>query len=340
MRMEHAFEQPDFADDPQSQTGHVDPDEPTLVRGRIAVVEDGEATRHFLVQALRAQGYAVKGIEDGGSALPLLRLHLPDIILLDVTLPGLSGFDVCRQIRADPFLRRATVILLTGRAGGSDRAEGWHAGADDYMVKPCDFPELLARVDAHMRHREAPQRQWRNPITRLPAAAALEADLAARLAHGEPFALCYADITYFKSYNNRYGYVAGDGLLVVLADLLREIAAENEGTAGHLGSDDFVIVTAPEHCTAAAQALGQRFSEIAPMLYHGVDRARGWVPEADHDGAAQRMPLVQLAIATLACQPGDIALDTTGQVPGGIISPLWDRLRAATHPLHGMDQTG
>jgi DNA-binding response OmpR family regulator len=78
-----------------------DDGEATQLRGRVAVVEDGEATRHFLVQSLRAHGYHVKGIEDGASALPLLRLHQPAVILLDVSLPGLDGFAVCRQIRHD-----------------------------------------------------------------------------------------------------------------------------------------------------------------------------------------------------------------------------------------------
>ncbi len=336
--MEHDDER--AGDDLLPQAGQDDPDEPTFARGRVAVVEDGEATRHFLVQALRGQGYAVKGIEDGASALPLLRLHLPEIILLDVTLPGLSGFDVCRQIRGDPLLRQATVIMLTGRAGGQDRAEGWRAGADDYLIKPCDIPELLTRVAAHLRHREAPQRQWRHPVTRLPAPAALEADLRARVLRDESFAACYADILYFKSYNNRYGYLAGDALLALTADLLREIAGDLNALAGHLGSDDFILIASPTLIAAASQQLMQRFSALAPSLYQSVDRDRGWVPGADRMGAAQLFPLVQLALASAIYQPTDFpGVATDSQVPG-IVTWIWDELRAATHPLHGMEHTG
>jgi PleD family two-component response regulator len=337
--MEHDDERADD-DELIPQSGHDDPDEPTFACGRVAVVEDGEATRHFLVQALRGQGYAVKGIEDGASALPLLRLHLPEIILLDVTLPGLSGFDVCRQIRGDPLLRQATVILLTGRASGDDRAEGWRAGANDSLIKPCDIPELLARVAAHMRHREAPQRQWRHPVTRLPAPAALEADLRERVRRGESFAACYADILYFKSYNNRYGYLAGDGLLAMTADLLREIAGELNALAGHLGSDDFILITPAEAGTAVGPLLTERFSTFAPSLYQSMDRDRGWVPGTDHTGVARRFPLVQLALATATYQPADFALDAEGFPASGIVARLWDELRAASQPHDGMARAG
>ncbi len=368
--MEHDNEQPiSRRDDVVPLHGHDDPDEPTLPRGRVAVVEDGEATRHFLVQVLRGQGYQVKGIEDGASALPLLRLHLPEIILLDVSLPGLSGFEVCRLIRGDPLLRHATVIMLTGRAGGEDRAEGWRAGADDYLIKPCDIPELLARVAAHMRHREAPQRQWLNPITRLPAPAALEDDLLARLRRNEAFDLCYADIAYFKSYNHRYGYLAGDVLLVTMADLLREVAADIAASsphaslsptrllaerdqpagqehgnaaalAGHLGGDDFIIITPLGRALEAGTLLMQRFSVLVPSLYHGMDRERGWVPVMDQRGGAQQFPLVHLALATLSCHPSDFPLDAQGYPAANVVAQCWERLRAATHPLHGMEKTG
>ena len=226
----------------------------------------------------------MKGIEDGASAIPLLRTHQPDVILLDVQLPGLNGFEVCKLIRKDPLLRDARVILLTGRAGAQDRMAGWSAGADDYLIKPCEIPEVLARVAAHLRHREAPQQQWLNPITLLPAPARLEEELQARVQCGESFGACFADIAHFKSYNDRYGYQAGDALLAVLADLMREIVqdlntrAHDAGTpatsmAGHLGSDDFLLITPPEQVLEASALVAQRFSEVAPSLH----RPRTWL---------------------------------------------------------------
>jgi PleD family two-component response regulator len=322
------------------------PPESMPAHGRIAVVEDGEATRSFLVNRLRAEGYLVKGIEDGGSALPLLRLHQPDLILLDVTLPGMSGYEVCRQIRGDPLLREATVIMLTGHASNEDRIASWHAGADDFLIKPCEIPELLARVSAAMRHREVPERQWRNPLTQLAAPAALEDDLVGRVQRGEAFALCYADIAYFKSYNNRYGYLAGDGLLVMMADLLRELAndlgehATAAVLAGHLGSDDFCLITPPELAAATRAQLTQKFHELAPSLYQGIDRERGWVPGIDEAGDLLQFPLVHLTMATVVCQPTDFPLKADGQPESSIIAHLWQRMRAIIQPAPDLRATG
>ena len=318
----------------QSPLGPHMPTGEAPTRGRVAVVEDGEATRHFLVQSLRTQGYHVKGIEDGSSALPLLRLHHPQIILLDATLPGLSGFEVCRQIRRDALLHEATVIMLTGRASIEDRMEAWAAGADDYLTKPCEIPELLARVAAHLRHREDPGGQWLNPLTRLPALAALEEDVQARVRRNEDFTPLFIDILYFKSYNHRYGYLAGDALLVVLADLLREVMTDlNDGVAtsaphalvGHLGSDDFVLLTPPAWVERASATLCARFAALAPSLYQGMDRQRGWVPGAA-EGSADQIPLVQLSLVAHDYHPAELAPDTTD-----ILAAQWRGLRATAH---------
>ncbi len=349
--MERDFDahEPESDDEPSLSLdrGVAAPDDadPAPTRGRVAVVEDGEATRFFLVRTLRANGYDVKGIEDGPSALPLLRLHRPDVILLDVSLPGMTGFDVCRQIRQDPLVRDATVILLTGRASAEDRMAGWSAGADDYLVKPCEIPELLTRVAAHLRQRESPQQHWMNPITRLPAPAALEADLASRARRGESFAACYADIEHFKSYNDRYGFLAGDALLVVMADLLRTVAQDLSASAqaagwpatmaGHLGSDDFLLITPPEQAMTAGTLLAQRFGAIVPSLYRSVDRERGWVPGVDRDGAQHSFPLVTLTIATVVRHPADLISSPGMQVLPGIAASLWKQLRdAARQPKH------
>ena len=308
-----------------------------IVEGRIAVIEDGEATRYFLLRALRGQGYSVKGIEDGTSALPLLRAFRPDIILLDVHLPGLSGFDICKLIRQDPLLRAVTVILLTACASAEDRMAGWSAGADDYLVKPCEVPEVLARIAAHLRHREMPHQQWQHPITLLPAPARLEEELQSRIRRGESFAVCYADITHFKSYNNRYGYQAGDALLAMMADLLREIVNDLNGhtnalgtpatsLAGHLGSDDFVLITPPDQVLDASAMIAQRFSTLAPSLYRVVDRDRGWVPGVDPRGEMQNYPLVTLTVATIIKHPGEFVTVPDGAI-AHIATGIWQQLR-------------
>ncbi len=323
-----------------AQTDLRDDDGQLRTGGRVAVVEDDESTRFFLVQSLRANGYHVKGIEDGASAIPHLRVLRPDLVLLDVTLPGITGFDVCRLIRRDPLLRHTTVILLTGRAGATDRMAGWSAGADDYLIKPCEISELLARIGAHLRTRDNTRRQWLNPVTQLPAPAALQEEIIERLHRGESFAACYVDIEHFKSYNDRYGYLAGDGLLATLADILRTIVTDlnvnaqladrpQTALAGHLGSDDFLLVVAPEEVEAAAAVVVHRFSEMAPALYRAIDRDRGWVPGLNRKGGEERFPLVSLTVATIVHHPGDIDLANEDAL-AHVATDLWQQLRQST----------
>jgi|GEM_PF-1089501 len=310
----------------------------TMKRGRVAIVEDGEATRYFMTRNLRAHGYNVKGIEDGASAIALLRAFRPDIIMLDVNLPGISGFDVCTLIRRDPLLQNVAVILLTGRASAEDRLQGWHVGADDYLVKPCEMPEILSCIAAHLRSKQLPHEQWLNPISQLPAPASLEDMLQTLVQQGDSFAACYADITHFKSYNDRYGYQAGDGLLVVMADILREVVAEinarasemslpTTSFAAHLGNDDFVIITPPALAMGASALLAERFIALTPGLYHSVDRNRGWIHAMDRTGVTQQYPLVTLAVATLVKTPATISSQTS------LTETLWSELRTLAQPL-------
>ncbi len=192
---------------------------------------------------------------------------------------------------------------------------------------------MLARVAAHLRDREAPQRRWRNPVTGLLAPAALEDELRARVQRGASFGLCYADIAFFKGYNHRYGYVAGDELLMTTADLLREIAGDLNARAaaggaiaqampGHLGSDDFLLITAPGEESAIAGLLSSRFASFAPSLYRQVDRDRGWIPVIGRDGETRNIPLARLLVATACKTPEDFA----GPAPDSLVASLWQEL--------------
>lgn len=314
----------------------------SVAKGRVAVVEDGEATRYYLLQNLKARGYTVKGIEDGASAIPLMRAFRPDVVLLDVSLPGINGFDICRLIRLDEALKDAVVILLTGLASPEDRQAGWSAGADDYLIKPCEIPEVLARIAAHIRYHEVPIQLWKNPISRLPAQAAIEERMSTLLDEGKTLGFCYIDIEHFKSYNDRYGYLSGDALLATFADLIRDvtnqiqemqqrISGENWSFAGHLGSDDFVIITHPDLAQVASDTLKKRFSAQVPYVYRSIDRERGWVPGIDKNGTVVQYPFMSLATATTTHssealhKPYDQTIHEYAQL-------IWLELHHATRP--------
>ena len=116
---------------------------------RILVVDDERAVRDSLERALRLEGYEVATAEDGGAGLAVLAAGGADAVVLDILMPGTSGLDVCRRLRADGD--RTPVLMLTARAEVSDRVAGLDAGADDYLVKPFALEELLARLRALLR---------------------------------------------------------------------------------------------------------------------------------------------------------------------------------------------
>ncbi len=310
------------------------------VRGRIALIEDGESTRIFIERNLRAQGYHVKCIEDGASALPLLRIFRPDIVLLDVGLPDVSGYKVCAQIKKEPLLQQTTVIMLTGHAGEESRIAGAAAGADDYIIKPCEIPELLARVAAHIRLKNKAREQWLDPITSLPGLAGLESVVAEFIQKKNSFSVIYADIHHFKSYNDRYGYIAGDAFLAAAADIIRNaISAVAEAhqlddeqqiiVGGHVASDDFAIVTAPEFKQEIMDSITAEFTALAPSMYRTIDRDRGWIPGIEKDGSSTRFPFVTIIIKSRDVNMADFAQLEPSEIMEAV-KPIWGQLQQET----------
>ncbi len=121
---------------------------------RILLVEDDATLRETLMYHLQHQGYTVAGVGDGLSALARVHEFQPDLILLDVMLPGLDGFEVCRRLREAPETMKIPIIMLTARSSASDKVMGLEWGADDYVTKPFDLRELQARIKAHLRREE------------------------------------------------------------------------------------------------------------------------------------------------------------------------------------------
>ncbi|MDC0716378.1 response regulator transcription factor [Nannocystis bainbridge] len=122
---------------------------------RVLIVDDEEPLRASLSYALTREGYSVTTAEDGASALEQTRTRNPDLVILDLMLPGLDGMEVCRRLRA---VSDVPVVMLTARDRGQDKVDGLTVGADDYVTKPFDTPELIARVGAVLRRRASAQR--------------------------------------------------------------------------------------------------------------------------------------------------------------------------------------
>lgn len=263
----------------------------------VLVVDDDPIIARLLEIELLAAGYDVQLAAEGDTALELATAKRPELVLLDVMLPGMDGFEVARRLRSDPRTVATSIIMLTATGLSASKLEGLSAGADDYIVKPFDTPELLARVKGVLRR--AREMRAHSPLTGLPGYIRIEDEIEKRIGRKETFGALYADLDNFKAYNEHYGFDRGDSVLKRFADLLREVASDLEDPAvfvGHVGADDFVIVTTPDLAPGAADNLIARFDALAPSFYDDEDRERGYIEVENRRGDMQRYPVVSVSI--------------------------------------------
>jgi diguanylate cyclase (GGDEF)-like protein len=274
----------------------------------VLVIEDDDDTRELLEDALSAAGFRVYVESSGAAGLAWLRQRVPDIVLLDQLLPGMSGLEVCRQIRRQPGLSAVPVVMLTALSQPSDQVAGLNAGADDYVIKPFNVDGLTARLHSHLR-RSRRERQL-NPLTGLPGNLAIDGAIDDRLLAGQSFAVAWIDLDNFKAYNDRYGYYAGDQVIGATGRLLVEVAErcgelERETAfAGHIGGDDFMLVVPEAQMEHAGRLVVEGFDAMAPGFYTAEDRERGFIPAVSRTGEEQAFPLMSVSVAIVPCPPG------------------------------------
>ena len=263
----------------------------------VLVADDDEDIVRFVEVNLRLEGFEVLTAFDGEAALELAYASLPDIILLDVMMPRMDGFQVVDRLRSDPRTANTSIIMLTAKALTADKVLGITAGADDYIIKPFDPVELVARVKGTLRR--AREMRAISPLTGLPGNARIHDELLNRIASDESFALLYADLDNFKAYNDHYGFLRGDDALRAIARAIQDASLEVGGATvfvGHLGGDDFVLVApvalAETLCAAIIAACGR----VIAGLYDEEDSTRGYVELENRQGKLEQFPLLSISI--------------------------------------------
>jgi diguanylate cyclase (GGDEF)-like protein len=264
--------------------------------GRILIADDIPDLLQALKEALERAGYSVTAVGDGRAALDAIRRHPPDIAVLDLKMPIMTGFDVCRALRDDPLLENLPVVILSAAATRENKIEGLDLGADDFITKPVDVRELLARI--RMILKRTRQGLDANPLTRLPGNLAIESRINRALAENRPLAVLYVDLNQFKAYNDAYGYDAGDRVLQALARVLVDQVRPGGPTdfIGHIGGDDFIALSTPDRMEEAARRICAAFDAEVPSFYSAADRARGAISASDRQGAPREFPLLSVAI--------------------------------------------
>ena len=268
-----------------------------MTKSRILIAEDDLHIREILHVFLELSDFEVVEACDGVEALELAERSRPDVILLDVMMPRMDGFEVLKRLRASYTTRHIPIIMLTAKDAKEDTLTGFRGGANDYIVKPFDAPELLLRVNNQLRWSR--QQREANPLTGLPGNLSINEETGRRLASGTPFALLLVDVDFFKAYNDRYGYTRGDQAIQVLSRILVEAGGRHgEGNfVGHIGGDDFVLLSSPEHAEAIGQQIIDAFEAAVPGLYDPEDHARGYVEVLGRRHVVERFPLMSVTVA-------------------------------------------
>jgi diguanylate cyclase (GGDEF)-like protein len=264
---------------------------------KILVVDDDPDIARFVELNLRTHGYQTHVAADGVEALEKAFEVRPDLVLLDVTMPKMDGFEVAQRLRADQRTSNVSIIMLTARALSVDKVLGLTAGADDYVIKPCDPIELVARVKGTLRR--AREMKALSPLTGLPGNVRIQEELQLLIREGKPFALLYADLDNFKAYNDHYGFLRGDESLRFTARALQESAVEIAGVGafvGHVGGDDFVIICPPEHAEPICEMTVDNFDRAVPDLYEKEDRERGYIEIENRRTEVEQFPLMSISI--------------------------------------------
>jgi len=243
----------------------------TTSRGKIVIAEDSLVMRAVVRQHLEDHGYEVIEADDGNAALEACRTHRPDAALLDIEMPALDGHEVLARMKADDALTDIPVVFLTGRTGTDDIVAGIELGAHDYLKKPFEAPELIARVNSAVRVKRL-QDELRERNAELDAVSRTDAltglhnrrhaaehlvrHVSAARRHGLELSVLMFDIDHFKAINDTYGHAGGDAVLREFAARLRP-TLRTEDIPARWGGEEFLVI-APVTSREGAQALGER----------------------------------------------------------------------------------
>jgi diguanylate cyclase (GGDEF)-like protein len=223
---------------------------------RILIVDDNEDNIEIMGTRLRFRGYDILEASDGQQALSLVHETPPDLILLDVMLPDIDGYEISRRIKGSDTLPFIPIILVTARDSTQDKVAGLDAGADDYLTKPINFPELEARVRSMLRIKRLQDEleEKNRELERLSISDGLTGLFNHRHIHGllsEEFervertrdfmSVAMFDLDRFKAVNDTYGHQAGDRVLAEMADVLRETARDID-RLGRYGGEEFMTL--------------------------------------------------------------------------------------------------
>jgi PleD family two-component response regulator len=270
-----------------------------MSKQRILIVEDDVDIATMLRIYFEAQGYEILVAGRGRDALELSRRQLPHVVVLDIRLPDIDGYEVCRQLRKNLRTSHIPILFLTQKDERSDKIAGLELGADDYITKPFDIEELRLRVQNALRR--AAYESLTSPVTGLPSSRLIE-DQLKQLLRTANWSVLYIGIKHYQPFTEVYGFVAGDDVLRFMSMVITEVVNElgtPDDFIGHVGDDDFIVITRGGKTQLLAQQISERFAKGISAFYSFQDRERGGLLVEEAGGKKRQEPLMSLAIGVI-----------------------------------------
>lgn len=278
-----------------------------MSKARLLIVEDDVDISNMLRIYFSSQGYDVDIAPRGSDALEKTRQVMPHLLILDIMLPDIDGYEVCRVLRTNTRTSHIPVLFLTQKDERSDKLKGLELGADDYITKPFDIEELKLRVQNALARSE--RESLTDPQTGLPSGRLIE-DQLRKLIRQSDWAFLDIRINHFEPFKDVYGFIAGNDVLRFTAMLLGEVVDEL-GTPndfiGHVGGDNFVVATAAHAGAAIKARLKERFNEEVLSHYNFLDRQQGYMLAPGKNNENTPTPFMTLAVGVVSPQTHQFA---------------------------------
>lgn len=267
---------------------------------RLMIVEDDLDIANMLSIYFNSQGYEVDWASHGRMALEKIRQIIPHLIILDIILPDIDGYEVCRSLRLNLRTSHIPVIFLTRRDELADKLKGLELGADDYITKPFDIDELRLRVQNALQR--AQRESLTDPNSGLPCGRMIEEQLR-RSIQQNGWALLDVRINHFEQFKDVYGFIAANDVLrftaVLLGEVMDELGAADD-FVGHAGGDNFVVITRRAAAGLIKKRLKDRFAKEVRSHYNFLDRQRGYMLIPTRVGEMVPTPFMSVSIGIVS----------------------------------------
>lgn len=278
-----------------------------MFKKKILIIDDTELMVKYITDILTNAEYDVVIASDGVEGLQKVREEKPDLVLLDVVMPGMNGFEVCKALRDDESNNLMPIIMLTAQDNEDDKLTGLELGADDYIIKPFNYRELLSRVRNTLKRID--RNRWANPLTGLQGNIEIQTEINHRIAKKELFSVIYLDLDNFKAYNDVYGFASGDRAIKLTADVIVDnvhSCGTSKDFIGHVGGDDFVVISVPNYDSAICEGIIKDFDKKILTLYSAQDRETGYITTANRQGQVMQFPIISISIAVVTNEKRDL----------------------------------